>query len=281
MRPLTHDLADIIYLMLRQACPQALGRGDAHHQLYSLRQAFKAFKALSTAPADESFDIDIYNQDRSGFFTSISTQRFLNSLNLMTQWYRGKNAAHATTFTATHHEPDPTMRVHRGHVRFAKSQRHTIHLIHLPNICKAVLKLNYCLVGNTLLQQIRGAPLGSPASPSLCDMVVAVSEQSWTHTYRNLTYNFKHATSPQFTVSGFYATRYVDNRLSLIPTCTCNSTHFQQFLSPHFYGHPIYSRFRLPRIHNPTTHLQHPLHPHKTPHRHPFPAISITTHTAT
>ena len=82
--------------------------------------------------------------------------------------------------------------------------------------------------------------MGSPASPALCDMVVAVSEQSWTHTYRNLTYNLKHTTPPQFTISGFFATRYVDNRLCLIPTCTRHSTHFQQFLSPHFYGHPIH-----------------------------------------
>ncbi|CAE7935546.1 hypothetical protein AK812_SmicGene4321 [Symbiodinium microadriaticum] len=81
MRPLTHDLADIIYLMLRQACPQALGRGDAHHQLSSLRQAFDTLN--STASTDEFFDIDIYSQDLSGFFTSISTERFLTSLNLM------------------------------------------------------------------------------------------------------------------------------------------------------------------------------------------------------
>ena len=237
MRSLTHGLADIIYLMLRQACPQALGRGDAHHQLFSLRQAFHT---LSTAPADEPFDVDVYNQDLSGFFTSISTERLLASLNLMTQWYRGKNATHATVFTATHQEPDPTIRVHRGRARFAKSRRHTIHLTRLPDICSAVLLLNYCLVGNTLLQQIRGAPMGSPASPALCDMVVAVSEQSWTHTYRNLTYNLKHTTPPMFTISGFFATRYVDNRLCLIPTCTRHNTHFQQFLSPQVYGHPIH-----------------------------------------
>ena len=238
MRPLTHDLADIIYLMLRQACPQALGRGDAHHQLSSLRQAFDTLN--STASTDEFFDIDIYSQDLSGFFTSISTERFLTSLNLMTEWYRRKNATHETTFTATHHEPDPTMRVHRGRAGFAKSHRHTIHLTHLPNICKAVLMLNYCLVGNTLLRQIRGAPMGSPTSPAPCDMVVAVSEQSWTHTYRNLTYNLKHTTPPQFTISGFFATLYVDNRLCLIPTCTRHSTHFQQSPSRRFYGHPIH-----------------------------------------
>ena len=188
LRSLTSDLADVIYLMLRQACPEALGRGDTLHQLKSLRQAFQHHRHN---PSEEQFSLHIYNQDLSGFFTSISTDRFLASLRLMTYWYRNKNPNHATTFTCTHHEPDPTMRVHRGRSRFRTPRRHTIHLDHLPNICQAVLLLNYCMVGNTLLQQTRGAPMGSPASPALCDMVVAVCEQSWNHTYRNITYNVK------------------------------------------------------------------------------------------
>ena len=82
--------------------------------------------------------------------------------------------------------------------------------------------------------------MGSPASPALCDMVVAVCEQSWTHTYRNITYNVKHCHTKQFTLSGFFATRYVDNRLTLLPTCATHLAHFSQFLSPHFYGTPIF-----------------------------------------
>eukprot|EP00439_Symbiodinium_sp_Y106_P033765 s456_g4.t1 len=82
--------------------------------------------------------------------------------------------------------------------------------------------------------------MGSPASPASCDMVVAVCEQSWTHTYRTITYNVKHTTPHQFTISGHFATRYVDNRLTLIPSATQHSTHFRQFLSPDFYGPPIY-----------------------------------------
>ena len=71
MRALTHDLADIIYLMLRQACPQALGQ--------QLRALHTAFRTISTAAADETISLTIHNQDLSGFFTSISTERFLNS----------------------------------------------------------------------------------------------------------------------------------------------------------------------------------------------------------
>ena len=237
LRSLTSDLANVIYLMLRQACPDALGRGDTLHQLQSLRHAFHTHHHN---PPEEQFSLHIYNQDLSGFFTSISTDRFLASLHLMTHWYKNKSPNHATTFTCTHHEPDPTMRVHRGRSRFQKPRRHTIHLNHLPDICQAVLLLNYCMVGNTLLQQTRGAPMGSPASPALCDMVVAECEQSWSHTYRNITYNVKHCHTKQFTLSGFFATRYVDNRLTLLPTRATHLSHFLQFLSPHFYGAPIF-----------------------------------------
>ena len=90
MRALTHDLADIIYLMLRQACPQALGQ--------QLRALHTAFRTISTAAADETISLTIHNQDLSGFFTSISTERFLNSLHLMT-----KSTHHATMFTSTHY----------------------------------------------------------------------------------------------------------------------------------------------------------------------------------
>ena len=86
MRALTHDLADIIYLMLRQACPQALSHGDTHQQLRALHTAFHT---ISTATADETISRTIHNQDLSRFFTSISTERFLNSSHLMTHWYRG------------------------------------------------------------------------------------------------------------------------------------------------------------------------------------------------
>ena len=53
------------------------------------------------------------------------------------------------------------------------------------------------------------------------------------------TYNVKHCNTKQFTLSGFFATRYVDNRLTLLPTCATHLSHFSQFLSPHFYGAPI------------------------------------------
>ena len=45
--------------------------------------------------------------------------------------------------------------------------------------------------------QFRGAPMGSPCSPALCNLVVAVEEQCWHHTYAGLFFNHKfHQHSP-------------------------------------------------------------------------------------
>ena len=143
-------------------------------------------------------------------------------------------------------EQEPRSRLHRHpprtHPGYASPSRQSTHPqatpthhphATSPTICRAVLMLNYCLVGQTLLRQTR-------ASPALCEMVVATSEQSWTHTYRTIAYNVKHTTPHRFTISGFFSTRYVDNRLTLTPTITQHTTHLQQFLSPHFYGPPIF-----------------------------------------
>ena len=272
----------MIYLMLRQACPDALGRGDTLHQLQSLRQAFQAHHRN---PTDEQFPLDIYNQDLSGFFTSISTDRFLASLHLMTHGYKNKSVRHAIMpqlSPALIMSPTPPCGYTEDALAFKSQDATPSTSTTYPTL---VLLLNYCMVGNTLLQQTRGAPMGSPASPALCDMVVAVCEQSWTHTFRNITYNLKHCDTKQFTLSGFFATRYVDNRLTLLPTCAIHLPHFSQFLSSHFYGAPIFfgnrGRVRFPRLCHRPLPTCHSLQSHIQPHRHTITTISITRHCAT
>ena len=61
-------------------------------------------------------------------------------------------------------------------------------------------------IGTSVYEQIRGSPMGSPLSPALCMMVVALSGEIWYKTYRT-------------TLSNMDLTarllRYVDNRLCL------------------------------------------------------------------
>ena len=69
------------------------------------------------------------------------------------------------------------------------------------------LKMTQFSIGTRVFEQIRGSPMGSPLSPALCMMVVALSEEIWYKTYRT-------------TLSNMDLTarllRYVDNRLWLV-----------------------------------------------------------------
>ena len=165
----------------------------------------------------------------------------------MYHWYTQRNGPHAEVFTNTHAEQKPTQRNHRGTYRRNPDKQHssiTIHTEDIPLLIQGVLMMNYFMVGNTLIKQLQGAPMGSPASPAMCGMVVAVREQCWHNTYQHLIHNFKthhqlhHRT--QFPHNAqFFSTRYVDNRITILPAHLQHLPCFQQLLHPHFYQQPI------------------------------------------
>ena len=193
LRPLAHDLADS-----RHPLPHAhaglstiLGqRRHTHYQLWALREAFHTMQQTSD---EEQFRLSLYNQDLSGFCASISSDRFIASLQLVTHWCRGKRHEHAATFTSAHTQPLPAMRLHLhlGKSHTPKQHRHTIHIQHLPDICKALLLLNYCLLGDTLPAQARGAPMGSPGGGAVRTILD-------THTH---THEHEHLPHPRTTSS--------------------------------------------------------------------------------
>ena len=71
--------------------------------------------------------------------------------------------------------------------------------------------------------------MGSPASLALCAMVVAVNEQVWNDSY-------KHILHPS---NLFFRTRYVDNRLMIMPKRLLELRCIQEVLCPEFYQTPI------------------------------------------
>ena len=72
--------------------------------------------------------------------------------------------------------------------------------------------------------------MGSPLSPALCMMVVALSEEIWYRTY--------HTTLSTMDLSARLL-RYVDNRLCLADPSWDYDISFTNFLHPEFYGNPI------------------------------------------
>ena len=184
-RVLWESFADVLSLMVRQACPDSLGEGSGVNQLQLIKQHFRNLSETTRQEDMTREDITCMNQDLAGFFTSISSDRFIDSYHLLLHWYQQRNTRHATTFTVAHSESLPDARVHRGshkhssHTTTTRLRRRSLHIHEFPDIISAILELNYFMVGGRVVRQARGAPMGSPASPALCSMVVAVHEQAW------------------------------------------------------------------------------------------------------
>ena len=246
-RLLWESFADVLSLMVRQACPDALGEGSGVNQLRLIKQHFRRLSERTRQEHMMREDITCVNQDLAGFFTSISSDRFIDSYHLLLHWYQQRNTQHATTFTVAHSESLPDARVHRGshkhasHTTTTRLRRRSLHIHEFPDIISAILELNYFMVGNRVVRQARGAPMGSPASPALCSMVVAVHEQAWAITYRTHLYNAKHLQpeAPCSSTASFFATRYVDNRLMVIPTRMITLPPFAKLVHKDFYVPPV------------------------------------------
>ena len=153
---------------------------------------------------------------------------------------------HATTFTIVHTEFLPEVRGRRGRHKqasratAAQPRRRFLHLHHFPSMITAILALNYFRVGKNVIKQKRGAPMGSPASPALCSMVIAVHEQGWTSTYRQLIHSHKsQQDASSSSRADYFCARYVDNRLLVIPTRFLQLPPFQQFTHPIFFVPPV------------------------------------------
>jgi len=69
-------IAKLIYQLLPKAFPHNLAKGDV----------FDFIKLLKTTDFDAIPTPQIYNQDLAGFFTSIDTDRFLDSWRLTLQY---------------------------------------------------------------------------------------------------------------------------------------------------------------------------------------------------
>ena len=121
-RLLWESFADVLSLKVRQACPDALGEGSRVIQLHQIKQHFRSLSERTQQEDMMRDDVTCVNQDLAGFFTSISSDRFVDSYHLLLHWYQQRNTRHATTFTVAHSESLPDARVHRGHTNTHRMQ---------------------------------------------------------------------------------------------------------------------------------------------------------------
>ena len=220
-RPMLDALAKLLHSMVATACPDAFSGGD----LFDLMRSLHEFLRLGHTP------LDCRNQDLSGFFTSIDKDRFLAAWRLLFTWYRQRQPHSANThLTVDTLDTSSTTRVHNGRRRRHKPAQRTLWLDDIPEIIQATLDMQIFSVGFRSFRQTRGAPMGSPASPALCLMVIAVAEQIWANT---------HPTSGPRSFEDTLLLRYVDNRLVVATPRWLSTPAAHIFCDEHFYGGDI------------------------------------------
>ena len=103
---------------------------------------------------------------------------------------------------------------------------HRVWLEDMPTILRTILSLRYFVIGTRMFAQRRGSPMGNPASPAMCLLVVAAVEESWSHTYAEMLHNNKQL---------WFSCRYVDNRLTMLTAPLATTPPFRTFLAKEFY----------------------------------------------
>ena len=220
-RPMLNCIAKLLYQVMPAAFPHNLAKGDVFELIQLLKQGDFDFQPTP----------QIHNQDLAGFFTSIDTDRFVTS------WHLTLHFLSSTMNT----QPDelfsvkPSVGNQQGDVVKGRTCRtlnvtRKIYIRDIEPIIRASLEMTQFSIGTAVFQQIRGTPMGSPLSPALCLMVVALSEEVWFRTYESQLANMDLASR---------LLRYVDNRLCLPDPSWTTDPAFELFLHPDFYGNPI------------------------------------------
>jgi hypothetical protein len=197
-RPMLNCIAKLIYQLLPKAFPHNLAKGDV----------FDLIQYLKASDFDASPTPQIYNQDLASFFISIDTDRFIDSWHLTLQYLSATMSTNPDEILSV----KPTVGNTAGDVVEGRTYRtlHVTRKIYIRDVEAIILmslKMTQFSIGTSVYEQIRGSPMGSPLSPPLCLMVVALSEEIWFRTFASTLMSMD-LTSRLL--------RYVDNRLCLI-----------------------------------------------------------------
>ena len=218
-RPMLNILARLIFQLIPSACPDHFAIGDVYTLLSILREA----------PVDA--DLILVNQDLAGFFTSIDQERFIRSWFMLLDFLRPKmNVCDDEVFSVYPGKSNNPGDIIKGRTFRRLNVTRKIVIKHVPDLIKSALDMQTFALGKRCVRQCRGSPMGSPLSPALCLMVVSISEQIWSNTFRHLMSNhhlfIRHI-------------RYVDNRLIFGDKRLTELAPYEVLLDDGFYGKPI------------------------------------------
>ena len=160
-------IAKMIYNLLPQAFPHNLAKGDV----------FDPIQLLKNTDFDNLPTPRIHNQDLAGFFTSIDTDRFIDSWRITLQFLSTIMSTDPDEIISAKATPgNTTGDVVKGRTCRTLNVTRKIFIRDIERIILMSLKMTQFSIGTSVYEQIRGSPMDSPLSPALCMMVVALSE---------------------------------------------------------------------------------------------------------
>ena len=189
---------------------------------------FKQLRTFLTKNQHSLWDYILVNDDLKGFFTSVPHNRIVDSCVHMLDRYLRFSGSNPTNlvFSVNYKLQAKKNRTIQGRV----IQTHTLKSIRFSDIIPLI---KVCLTSSafqclsSVHSQIRGACIGNPCSPPLCNIVVAFHETIWHESYKVI------RNSQQFAV------RYVDNRLLILSKATISRNEWRTITDLNFYQHPV------------------------------------------
>ena len=222
-RPMLNTLAKLLYSLIPTGCPNHFALGD----MYTL------LRHLHSVPPDLNFAL--WNQDLAGFFISIEPPRFLQAWLMLKHFLKNKMDVSDDQYFSVglnkDNQPGDTI---KGKTYRRLNVTRKLRVDQIPTIITTALDMRAFRLGDRVVQQDRGSPMGSPLSPALCLMVVSVEEQIWHNTYQQVLSS---------TYLWYRCLRYVDNRLILGQQQLDSEPAFSVLLHEHFYQRPIILEF--------------------------------------
>ena len=212
----------LLFQLIPVACPSHFATGDVYTLLSILR----------SAPKDG--DYVLYNQDLAGFFTSIDQDRFLGAWYMLLDFLASHMNVNPDQFFSIYpgktNDPGDVI---KGRTFRQLNVTRKLRIGDIPDMIKAALNMQTFCLGSKCIRQLRGSPMGSPLSPALCLMVVSISEQIWSITFK------QSLTSHDLFVKHV---RYVDNRLLFADRRIDTLAAYDVLIHEGFYGNPSYWR---------------------------------------
>ena len=187
----------------------------------------------------ENFRRAVRLEPFAGFFTSINTDRFIQSWYMLLYLLSPRmNTNHDQYFSISPQKTNRPGDIIKGKAYRNLNVTRKLRVGDIPELIIAALQMQDFALGSMTYRQAQGSPMGSPLSLALCLMVVSLSEQLWHRTYSQMLSN-SHFTACML--------RYVDNRLIVLPPSlafSSNQLSFHHSARPRILRYSYSSRRR-------------------------------------